>query len=637
MEYNDNITIPFRADSISLISPIHNSDYHSSRRNARAASSRFLCAASRLEGGSLLGLTLTLSQTKDDQPAAFFIKGSAEAPAVTPGDYEWIFDGAAAATGYERCPFGEVKSVILGDIPKEYCYELCSAPCGDPGKGSLSEHCDMNAASDDVFRELFLLLSENDALVMLFAGNDPLSDSARGRLLVFLPEEMSLKLRSLFSIALPGSMIRKTGGSALRCMLTERLPDADSPLPGSSLYTFLCGTLRILQNGMAACDPGYTPLEELNLSVRAFNCLKRAGINSLEELRTLSDTQLWGIRNLGRRSFQEVKDILAEYETGEDRPCYDAADPDDDDFTPIGYDDDEAAEDIPPAEETDPCRELRELIGLEEVKRQAERVIALARLKADMRDSGEPAKGIVLNMEFSGNPGTAKTTVARIMAGIFYRAGLLDSPEPKEVGRADLIAGYVGQTAGKVREAFEAAEGRLLFIDEAYSLADYDRRGFGDEAISAIVQEMENRREKTIVIFAGYTDRMAELFDKNPGLRSRVPFHIQFRDYSAEELAGIAELEAEKHGFAIDEKAAGTLLELCSRPAGDPDGGNGRFSRNLVEAAILSYAGRLYGTEKAPSDKNRVITAEDLLSADIAVKGTKKARQIGFHSDLTAA
>ncbi|MBR3306027.1 MAG: ATPase, partial [Lachnospiraceae bacterium] len=117
----------------------------------------------------------------------------------------------------------------------------------------------------------------------------------------------------------------------------------------------------------------------------------------------------------------------------------------------------------------------------------------------------------------------------------------------------------------------------------------------------------------------------------------RVPFHIQFRDYSAEELAGIAELEAEKHGFAIDEKAAGTLLELCSKPARDPDGGNGRFSRNLVEAAILSYAGRLYGTEKAPSDKNRVITAADLLSADIAVKETKKARQIGFHSDLTAA
>ena len=158
---------------------------------------------------------------------------------------------------------------------------------------------------------------------------------------------------------------------------------------------------------------------------------------------------------------------------------------------------------------------------------------------------------MVLNMEFIGNPGTAKTTVARITAGILHEIGLLPTSELVEVGRADLVAKYTGQTADKVKEVFQKAKGKLLFIDEAYALTDCWENSYGDEAISTIVQEMENNREDTVVIFAGYPDKMNEFFSRNPGLRSRVPFTIRFSDYSAEEMAQIVEAEAKKRGFSL--------------------------------------------------------------------------------------
>ena len=201
----------------------------------------------------------------------------------------------------------------------------------------------------------------------------------------------------------------------------------------------------------------------------------------------------------------------------------------------------------------------------------------------------------LLNMEFTGNPGTAKTTIARILAKILYEIGILNSKEIVEVGRADLVAGYVGQTAIKVKDVFEKAKGRLLFIDEAYSLADGQKGKFADEAINAIVQLMENNREDTVVIFAGYPNEMKDFFAANPGLRSRVPFRIEFPDYSADEMVQITKLEAQKRGFAVSAEAEEGVACICQKAVESTEKGNGRFCRNLVDSAILSFAERKYG------------------------------------------
>lgn len=159
-----------------------------------------------------------------------------------------------------------------------------------------------------------------------------------------------------------------------------------------------------------------------------------------------------------------------------------------------------------------------------------------------------------MHMVFTGNPGTAKTTVARLFARIMRENGLLSRGHLVEVGRGDLVGKYVGWTAQTVQKKFEQAEGGVLFIDEAYALVD-DRSGsYGDEAINTIVQEMENHRDDMVVIFAGYPDRMEEFLQKNPGLRSRIAYHVPFADYSVEELCSIAALTARKKGLHLDDR-----------------------------------------------------------------------------------
>jgi SpoVK/Ycf46/Vps4 family AAA+-type ATPase len=206
--------------------------------------------------------------------------------------------------------------------------------------------------------------------------------------------------------------------------------------------------------------------------------------------------------------------------------------------------------------------------------------------------------------------------------------GILSSQEPLEVGRADLVAGYVGQTAGKVRDVFERAKGRLLFIDEAYSLAD-GRGGYGDEALSAIVQEMERSPGDPIVIFAGYPDEMEELFTLNPGLRSRVPFTVRFPDYTADEMAQITEMEARKRGFEVSEEGKVRILSICRGAQGGEETGNGRFCRNLAENAILCYAARACGDMNAFPVGERILTDKDF--TEPRVQRTARPRTvIGF-------
>ena len=284
-----------------------------------------------------------------------------------------------------------------------------------------------------------------------------------------------------------------------------------------------------------------------------------------------------------------------------------------------------------PQQVIDYMAQLDELVGLEDVKAQVKKIVAYAKMKKDMAARGDDSLTIALNMEFVGNPGTAKTTVARIIAGIFNQIGLLPSNELIEVGRADLVAKYEGQTADRVKHVFEWAKGKVLFIDEAYSLVENWEGEFGDEAINTIVQEMENNREHTVVIFAGYPNKMEEFLTRNPGLRSRVPFCIPFKDYSAQEMVQIAKSEAKKKGFSISSEARESIMTACQAAANNPNMGNGRFCRNLVESAILNYALRIYGDTDEAVNSDFCLSAKDFAFPD-TLQQPQKQVPIGFRA-----
>lgn len=359
-----------------------------------------------------------------------------------------------------------------------------------------------------------------------------------------------------------------------------------------------------LTDSVSDNDAG-TSIVELELSIRSYNCLMRAGITTIEKLQTLQDEDFYKIRNLGRKCLEEIKEKLGKYKKNSNRARR--------------------------IEKTGPnyLSMLDELIGLNEVKQQVRKIVAFAKMKRHMKENGEKSVPVVLNMGFIGNPGTAKTTVARIMAGILYEAELLSSDELIEVGRSDLVGKYVGQTAGKVKKVFQMAKGKLLFIDEAYSLVECWEDSYGDEAIDTIVQEMENARDETVVIFAGYPKEMDEFFSRNPGLRSRVPFSIRFHDYSAEDLARIAELEAEHRGFCLMPQAKERMRSICETANSGPDNGNGRFCRNMIDEAIMNYALRVYGSENSLPNEQHILAPEDFLSPKLHQE-KKESFPIGF-------
>ena len=246
---------------------------------------------------------------------------------------------------------------------------------------------------------------------------------------------------------------------------------------------------------------------------------------------------------------------------------------------------------------SDAYRELQEMIGLESAKQIIDDAINYFKLQKEYRLRGIEFKRPAMHMVFTGNPGTAKTSVARLVARILKDNGILSVGNLIEVGRADIVGQFVGQTAPLIKQTFVKARGSVLFIDEAYSLVD-DRKGlYGDEAINTIVQEMENRRDETIVIFAGYKKEMQEFLERNPGLNSRIAFHVPFDDYSSEELLKISKLIAKKTGFSIDEKADKKLLGIFDTAKNSESFGNGRFVRNLIEKAKMKQAARLLKTD----------------------------------------
>ena len=237
--------------------------------------------------------------------------------------------------------------------------------------------------------------------------------------------------------------------------------------------------------------------------------------------------------------------------------------------------------------------ELMEMIGLDEAKKIINRALNYYKAQKLFSDKGMKADRPAMHMVFTGNPGTAKTTVARLFARIMKENGVLSKGDLIEVGRSDLVGKYVGWTAAIIKKKFCDAMGSVLFIDEAYSLVD-DRDGsFGDEAINTIVQEMENHRDDVVVIFAGYPDKMEGLLQKNPGLRSRIAFHIPFVDYKTEELCKIAVLTASKQGLSLTDDALDKLSGIFDTAIRQADFGNGRYVRNVIEKAKMAQAARL--------------------------------------------
>lgn len=259
---------------------------------------------------------------------------------------------------------------------------------------------------------------------------------------------------------------------------------------------------------------------------------------------------------------------------------------------------------------TSPMERLKQLIGLKEVKEAVETYISFVRMQNYRREQNLPHVPIQLHSIFTGNPGTGKTTVAKIYAELLKECGMLKRGHLVVAGRADLIAGYVGQTAIKTKKKIREALGGVLFIDEAYSLFRGTQNDFGSEAVDTLVEEMTKHGENLVVILAGYPKEMERLLESNPGLKSRFKKFFHFPDYNVEEIIAIMGLFAERYSYQLDEKAIEFLKEELTE---HPPKGNGRFAENIIHEAIQQQALRL--AKENRMDNMSLITLEDIKTA----------------------
>lgn len=280
-------------------------------------------------------------------------------------------------------------------------------------------------------------------------------------------------------------------------------------------------------------------------------------------------------------------------------------------------------------------KKLSELIGLEEVKIVLNQQLAYNQVSALRQAHGFSNEILNRHLVFSGNPGTGKTIVARLYTKILYNNKIIQENKLVEVGRADLVGEYVGQTAPKVKRAFDEAKGGVLFIDEAYSLIPSSERDFGHEAISAIIQEMENRRDEVLVIFAGYEELMAKFIETNPGLSSRISREIKFLDYTIDQLIAILELMVNKRHYQLTDDCKTVLHQHFSEVVNCRNFGNARYVRKLVDEIVFSQAQRVIEGDKNQLEDDTFlnqITLADINKAIVAIeaKSSKSMSLIGF-------
>ncbi len=251
------------------------------------------------------------------------------------------------------------------------------------------------------------------------------------------------------------------------------------------------------------------------------------------------------------------------------------------------------------------------LIGLAPVKQRIREIAALLLVDKVRREQGLTSDVPTLHMSFTGNPGTGKTTVAMRMADILHRLGYIRSNHLVTVTRDDLVGQYIGHTAPKTKEVLKKAMGGVLFIDEAYYLyRPENERDYGQEAIEILLQVMENRREDLVVVVAGYADRMDRFFASNPGFRSRVAHHIDFPDYTPDELFEIGKLMLQEQNYRLSEAAAAAFRDYIARRREQPHFANARSIRNALDRARLRQATRLFEARSKP------LTAADLMTIE---------------------
>ena len=276
----------------------------------------------------------------------------------------------------------------------------------------------------------------------------------------------------------------------------------------------------------------------------------------------------------------------------------------------------EQKEEIPPKEKIeDLLAELDGYVGMDAIKEEVRSLINMVQVYKLRRENDLPTTDMSLHMVFSGNPGTGKTTVARIMARIYHSLDILSKGQLVEVDRSGLVAGYVGQTALKTQKVIEKAMGGGLFIDEAYALNGKSENDFGQEAIDTILKAMEDHRDDLVVIVAGYTELMDRFIHSNPGLESRFNRFLMFEDYTPEQMVAIFKMQCKKGCYVLAEGTEELVRDFISEESADDSFGNARGVRNLFEHILVAQNNRLAKMEQVTREDLMQILPDDVLRA----------------------
>ena len=276
----------------------------------------------------------------------------------------------------------------------------------------------------------------------------------------------------------------------------------------------------------------------------------------------------------------------------------------------------EEKEEIPPKEKIeDLLAELDSYVGMDAIKTEVRSLINMVQVYKLRREHDLPTTDMSLHMVFSGNPGTGKTTVARIMSRIYHSLDILSKGQLVEVDRSGLVAGYVGQTALKTQKVIEKAMGGVLFIDEAYALNGKSENDFGQEAIDTILKAMEDHRDDLVVIVAGYTELMDRFIHSNPGLESRFNRFLMFEDYTPEQMVAIFKMQCKKGCYVLAQGTEELVRDFIAEESADDSFGNARGVRNLFEHILVAQNNRLAKMENVTRDDLMQILPDDMLSA----------------------